>query len=227
MDEWERKFELRGKIQRFLRSRRNDETKQYIASIIGILETARVEDAKKKSRKEDAGWVRVKILLDELVGPDKIIKNATTFYRLVNDLSRQRIIDRKVLAMPEERKRKATFYRTTGPYQRWWFLSREQLEENYAKDLQCLRELVQHLVIARTLLEELGCPDPQQKISEEYTALLGREPHSTFELVPEHGPAMAYVQIKRLHIPVHTKQDSYWLHIRHRTKKKTSESKKT
>ena len=219
MDELERKFELRGKIQRFLRTRRNDETKHYVAAIIDVLEKVREEDAKKKIRKDNAGWVRVKVLQDELVGPDNVIKNATTFYRLLSDLSRQQIIDRNVVPLPEERQRKATFYRTTGPYQRWWFLSREQLEENYAKNLLCLRELTQQFVIARTLLEELGCPNPQQKISEEYTALTGREPRSNFELVPEHGPAMAYVTINRVHVAVHTKQDTHWLHIRPGSKK--------
>jgi|SRR5208283_2052098 len=210
MDEQGRKNELRWKIMRFLRSRRSDETRKYVGSIIDVLEKAREEDSQKKIRKGEAGWIRVKVLLNELVGPDKEIKNQTTFYRLVNDLSLEKIIERRTVPIPEEQMRSATFYRTSDPYQRWWFLSREQLEEKYTKSQLCVRELIQHLVIARDLLEEMGCPDPQQKIADDYKLLYDRAPISDFKVIPpppHEGKytRMPFVKLRNDQIPVRRK----------------------
>ena len=180
MEPMDREGELRWKIRRFLRTRRNDETKNYVWSIIEILERAREEDSGKIGKRE-AGWVRVKVLLDELVGPDKKIKNETTFYRLANDLFEEKIIERRAVPMPDERMRSATFYRTSEPYQLWWFLSRDQIEEEYSKSQVYITELFRHLVIARDLLEEMGCPDSLQKIADDYKLLYDREPISNFD----------------------------------------------
>ena len=179
MEPMNRQEELRWKIRRFLRTRRTDETKNYVWSIIEILERAREEDTGKIGKSE-AGWVRVKVLLDELVGPDKKIKSETTLYRLANDLFEEKIIERRAVPIPDERMRSATFYRTSEPYQLWWFLSRDQIEEEYSKSQVCITELLRHLVIARDLLEEMGCPDLQQKIADDYKLLYDREPLSNF-----------------------------------------------
>ncbi len=183
MEPMDREEELRWKIRRFLRTRRNDETKNYVLSIIEILERAREEDSRKKIGKSEAGWVRVKVLLDELVGPDKKIKNETTLYRLANDLFQEKIIERRAVPMPDERMRSATFYRTSEPYQLWWFLSRDQIEERYSKSQLYIKELIRHLVIAGDLLEEMGCPDPQQKIADDYKLLYDRDPLSNFKVL--------------------------------------------
>lgn len=114
-------------------------------------------------------------------GPDKKIKSETPLYRLVNDLFEEKIIERRTVPMPAERMRVGTFYRTSEPYQLWWFLSREQIEEQYSKSQVDITELLRQLVIARDLLEVEGCPDPQQKIAEDYKLLYNREPLRNFE----------------------------------------------
>lgn len=219
----DKKRELRSRITKFLRSRRSPKTKQYVGSIINVLEKALDNDLRKRiPPRSEAGWVRAKVLLDELVGPGKEIKNPTTFYRLVNDLSSETIIERQIKKIPEERMRTATYYRVIERYKRWWFLSREQLEEKHYKYLRCMRELTQHYVIARSLLEDLGCSNPQKKIAEEYKFLTGREPLSNFDLIPEHGPRMAYVKVNIFQVPVETKQDQYWPRIKRRMKRDLS-----
>jgi len=183
MEKMDREGELQLKIRRFLRSRRTADTKDYVYSIIEVLERRRKEDSERKIKKSDVGWVRVKELLDDLVGTDKKIKSETPLYRLLNDLAREMIIERRVVPMPEERMRPGTFYRTAEQYQLWWFLSREELEKQYAKSQIVLTELMRQFVIARDLLEDGGFADPQQKIAENYKLLYNREPLNNFKVI--------------------------------------------
>lgn len=174
-----REEEARRKIQKFLQGRRNPETKKYVEKIIDRLEKEREEDSKRKIKEPEVGWVRVKTLLDEFVGEGKLIKNQTTFYRLIDDLFQDLVIAKRVTKMPNERGRQATFYRTMFEYRREWILDRKGLEEIYAATMVSVNQLIEQLMIAQDLLSEMGCANPHDLIIERYTQLHGMKPKST------------------------------------------------
>ena len=137
-----REDEMRQKITKFLRSRHQPTTKQYVWKIIERLERERIKNTQDNVKKSEIGWVRVRTLLDDLVGKgDDKIENATTFYRLLHDLAENQLIEPQARKMPHEKGRKATFYRTLFDYQERWFYSRELLEKSIDEDEEYIRDL--------------------------------------------------------------------------------------
>jgi len=160
--------EARRKLQRFLQGRRTENTREYVEKIISYLGEARVSDNKEKKSRSEIGWVRVKTLLYEFVGQDNIIKNQTTFYRLMDDLFLDRIIDKRTKKIANERGRQATFYRTPLEYRREWVLDRKGIEELCADRMRSINDLSEQLSIAQQLLVEKGCQNPYSAIKEIY-----------------------------------------------------------
>ncbi|MGD0079687.1 MAG: hypothetical protein ABSB80_03450 [Methanoregula sp.] len=172
-----REEEMHQKIVKFLRSRHQPATKQYVWKIIERLEQERIKNIQDNVKKSEIGWVRVRTLLDDLVGKgDGKIENATTFYRLLHDLSGERLIDKRVLKMAKEKGPKATFYRTLFDYQERWFYSRELLEKSIDEYEVYIRDLFEQFMIAQDLLTEMGCVNPHEIIIERFTRLRKREP---------------------------------------------------
>ncbi|MCX6685082.1 MAG: hypothetical protein NTV10_00275 [Methanoregula sp.] len=178
---WEgrREEEARRKIQKFLQGRRNPETKQYVGKLIEKLEKVRKEDTERKIKEPEVGWVRVKTLLDEFVGEGKLIKNQTTFYRLLDDLFQDLVIDKRVRKMDQERGRQATFYRIPFEYRQEWLATRDGLEDAYAARMLCIHDLIEQLMIAQELLTEMGCGNPHEIIIERFTRQMKKKPSCT------------------------------------------------
>ncbi|MGA2917619.1 hypothetical protein [Methanoregula sp.] len=179
-----REDEARLKIQKFLQGRRNPDTRQYVEKIIEYLENVRKKDTDRKKPEREVGWVRVKDLLGEFVGEGKLIKNGTTFYRLIADLSQDLIIDKQTQPMPHEKGRQATFYRTLSKYRREWIFSRDGLESAYAERMACIHDLIEQLIIAQKLLMENGCPNPHEIIIERFKHQRKKKPSCSAALEP-------------------------------------------
>jgi hypothetical protein len=171
------------RVIKFQQSRRNAETREYVRSIIKELERARTEDI--RNTIPDAGWVRVKNLLDELVG--KTIPNQTTFYRLLKDLHAAKIIRKRVQKTPGEIGRTSTFYQVPCYYRNSLFMNREELENAYYKFPV---SIIKRLLVAEEMLNELrgnnqGLFDIKTRLTEKQGAeleLLEQRSKSLFKI---------------------------------------------
>ncbi len=111
--------EIRARVDQFINSKRNEETKQYAKEIINFLSKA--DPAKEQ------GWIRVKEMQAALVGSGDIPFN-TTFFRLLEDLTKAKIIERKEAERePGARGKRPIYYRVPFYYPPEWFLSRDEL----------------------------------------------------------------------------------------------------
>jgi len=183
-DHGRREDEARLKIQKFLQGRRNPETRKYVEKLIEYLENVRKKDTEGKKPNREIGWVRVKDLLGQFVGEGKLIKNETTFYRLIADLSQDLIIEKQARPMPHEKGRQATFYRTLFEYRPEWIFSRDGLEEAYAERMVCIHDLIEQLTIAQKLLADMGCQNPYEIIRERFIHQMKRNPSCSAALDP-------------------------------------------
>ncbi|WP_321507324.1 hypothetical protein [uncultured Methanoregula sp.] len=186
----------RRKIQKFLQSRRNPDTKEYVWKLIAKIETVRCEDARRNLIESEVGWIRVKSLLEEFVGEGKLIKSQTTFYRLLDDLYQDQIIEKQVLKMANEKGRQATFYRTPFEYRQEWLVSREFLEQALNTRIEYIRDLSDQLMIAQDLLTEMGCVNPHERIIERFTRMRKKEPYT-----PRTWSSMANLDYDKIFIP--------------------------
>lgn len=165
-----REERIQEEILKFQQSRRNDETRKYVWYIIEILETARKRDSEEGIPAREQGWVRVKVILDELL---KIkIPNQTTLYRLLEDLHQAKLIERREKIVPGTKGRAPTYYRTPIAYNNSWFMTREELDREY-HDQQILHfKLVMQMGIAAAMLQNCGYEDGKKAIQEEYDRLI-------------------------------------------------------
>jgi len=175
MGQNERGEEVHHRILKFQESRRNDTTKKSARKIIERLEEERQQDAEIESE-SDVGWVRLQTLIDEFVGKEKLIKNQTTLFRLINDLYREKLIDKIVFTNTKLRGRQATFYRTPSEYRQEWLLDRRQLEELCGERMICINGLIEQFQIAQQLLTEKGYQNPYSAIKEIYVQRHQTEP---------------------------------------------------
>jgi len=147
--------DISERVIKFQLSRRNAETREYVKCIIQKLDDALINDSVKNSPSyKNAGWVRVKILFNDLVG--KTIPNQTTFYRLLKDLHDAKLIEKQVQISPGEIGRKPTYYRVPHHYKKSLFMSREELETAY-NELPVY--IIKRLLIAEEMLNELRGDD--------------------------------------------------------------------
>jgi hypothetical protein len=127
---------LERKIQKFLKSRRSNETKDQIEAIVAFLVRER------ETRK--TGWVPVKEIIEAFF--PHYIRNQTTVYRMLGDLTEAEIIDKKEEIAQKGPGRKPTYYRVPISYPQEWFWSREGLSLNFQKALLRLG-LAQYLLM--------------------------------------------------------------------------------
>jgi hypothetical protein len=142
--------EIDERVIKFQQSRRNAETREYVRCIINALERARGADISHDILDNDAGWVRVKTLFDDLVG--KTIPHQTTFYRLLEDLKKAKIIRKQVKITPGETGRRSTYYQVPCYYRNSLFMSREELENAY---YEFPISIIKRLLVAEEMLNEL------------------------------------------------------------------------
>lgn len=115
----ERQNEL---LQKFLKSRKSEETKKYVRYIIDYLQGPPDDKGKYTLR-----WVQSRDFVTAMVGGGKI-PNTSTFYKLLKDLKKERLIEskpgQKEISKPG---RPPVFYRVPVYYPSVWFMSHEEL----------------------------------------------------------------------------------------------------
>jgi len=139
--------EIRARVDQFINSKRNEETKQYAKEIINFLSKA--DPAKEQ------GWIRVKEIQAALVGSGDIPFN-TTFFRLLEDLTKAKIIERKEAERePGARGKRPIYYRVPFYYPPEWFLSCDDLlTEAIQKNVTEIQEKIILLRILRGILKK-------------------------------------------------------------------------
>lgn len=126
-------------LQKFLKSRKSEETKKYVQIIISYLSEQRGEHNKKIPR-----WVQSRDFIVAMVDGGKI-PNGSTFYKLLKDLVDAGLIERKKgLNKTPKPGRPPVFYRVPVYYPRIWFLSRDEL----IKDLVDCQNRLTALIMA-------------------------------------------------------------------------------
>jgi len=131
-------------VELFLKSRKNDETRDYTRGIIYYLSDQFDQDFKKSGDFETAGWVRTKDLIEKVT----IIPNESTFYQLLKNLVEAKMIEKKSEYPPEltvEPGKKPVYYRV--PH----FYTQEML-----RTFQTKESLVQELNEAYAKIVDIG-----------------------------------------------------------------------
>jgi len=109
-------------LQKFLKSRKSEETKKYVQIIMNYLSEQRGEQNKKISR-----WVQSRDFIVAMVDSGKI-PNSSTFYKLLKDLVDAGLIERKKgLNKKSKPGRPPVFYRVPVYYPSIWFMSRDEM----------------------------------------------------------------------------------------------------
>lgn len=139
--------EVKERVDQFINSKRSEETKQYAKEIINFLSKA--DPAKEQ------GWIRVKEIQAALVGSGDIPFN-TTFFRLLEDLTKAKIIERKEAERePGARGKRPIYYRVPFYYPPEWFLSCDDLlTEAIQKNVTEIQEKIILLRILREILKK-------------------------------------------------------------------------
>lgn len=139
--------EIRARVDQFINSKRSEETKQYAKEIISFLSKA--------DPTKEQGWIRVKEMQAALVGSGDIPFN-TTFFRLLEDLTKAKIIERKEAERePGARGKRPIYYRVPFYYPPEWFLSCDDLlTEAIQKNVTEIQEKIILLRILRGILKK-------------------------------------------------------------------------
>jgi hypothetical protein len=129
----------RETVELFLKSRKNDETRDYTRGIIAYLSDQFDQDFKKSGDLETAGWVRTKDLIKKVT----IIPNQSTFFQLLKNLVEAKMIEKKSEYIPKlatKPGKKPVYYRVPYVYNKEMlrtFQTKEslveELNEAYAK----------------------------------------------------------------------------------------------
>jgi predicted transcriptional regulator len=145
------------RVQKFLNSRKREDTVDYTRILMKCL----IEE---RAKHIDNGWVRMKTLINELV--PTLIPNQTTFYRLLSDLLKTGLIERREDRESKERGRKPVFYRVPIVYPSGVFMNRRELLDDLKKSYMDITKLGTKLFAAELWMSQQGCVDPKQTIME-------------------------------------------------------------
>ncbi len=132
-------------LQEFLKSRKSEETRKYVRVILDYL-------SKEKKNIETQGWVQSKDLVSALVGEEGI-PNSSTFYKLVKDLESAHLIERrkgkKEIPRPG---RPPIYYRVPLAYVSIWFLTKDEIIQEWDKTLEIFYNVASQRNVALVLL---------------------------------------------------------------------------
>jgi len=138
------------KVNKFLMTRRNDETREYTMAIISSLTQDR--------------WRDVRDLVQSLV-PQKIPTEGT-FFRIIKDLLEFGIVERMIDDTVSRRGRQPTLYRLKVAYK-----PPNSIEEGEETSKIALRYT--QLAAAKTIIKELGIENPDAAIAERVDQMYG------------------------------------------------------
>jgi hypothetical protein len=125
---------LKIKIEKYINSRRNEETKKYTRDILIFLS--------EKFSDENQGWVRVKEMQAALVNSGDIPFN-TQFFRLLDEMTKLKIIERiEKPREPEAPGRIPIYYRLPVICPVSWFMSIDEILELYEIKIEIAKELL-------------------------------------------------------------------------------------
>jgi len=133
-------------LDKFLKTRKSEETRAYAQTILAYLTERMSADTQ--------GWVRSRDLVNDLVSTKKI-PNASTFYKLLSDLVDANLVEPKT----GEKEKPGPgplpkYYRATIAFLPELFMTREELLEKNYKLFWEKTKLVGEIGVARELLKE-------------------------------------------------------------------------
>jgi hypothetical protein len=133
-------------LEKFLKTRKSKDTKEYVRIILGYLT--------EKMGVETQGWVRSRDLVNELVSANKI-PNTSTFYKLLSDLVDAHLVEPRTGEKEEPGPGPLPkYYRASIAFPIIFFMTREELLEEYDKLLWDKSNLAARLGAARELLKK-------------------------------------------------------------------------
>lgn len=170
LEDFTRRGLERKTFEKFLESRKNDNTREYTLAILECLSDQYDKDTKKILENEEpdgeiggwtmknAGWIRTKDLLKRV----KIIPNESTFYQLLKNLCDKKLIQK------EERKpstrqgdkplpgpgKYPVYYRVPGHYSSNLFNTKEEFEKELTRAYTNLSKISMRYAVAMDLLAE-------------------------------------------------------------------------
>jgi hypothetical protein len=139
------------KVSNFLQTRKGN-GKKYTNEIIEILLTVRCNDPD--------GWIRAK---DIRCAVDRKCRDQTLF-RLLNDLTSEKIIEKRRI------NDNMVYYRVPTDYQDIFFLSKSELVDKLKESYDGVSNLAIKLQIAKEFLKALGVSNPDAVIDAEMKA---------------------------------------------------------
>lgn len=144
-------------IEAFLKSRRNEQTKDYSLKIIEYLIN--------QSTPENDGWIRSKILKSAIV-PD-LIPNESSFFKLLKDMEQYRVIEKSIIKkeIPEKGK-SPTYYRISRNYGNIFTLERHELLDLLKEKTIGKFNADRDLFFAKMILNHLGVKNIEGKIED-------------------------------------------------------------
>jgi len=169
-EEWTRKGAERKTFELFLKSRKNDKTREYTLSILEYLSNKLDEDLVslrqygkpdkvtssrrsviKQYSSPNLGWVRTKDLFEKVKIP-----NESTFHQLLKNLLDAKLIEKKEERLPGlviEPGKTPTWYRVPGLYPKKMLSSREDLEKELDAAYVNMAQISMRLTAAMKLLK--------------------------------------------------------------------------
>lgn len=144
-------------IEAFLKSRRNEQTKEYSLKIIEYLIN--------QSTPENDGWIRSKILKSAIV-PD-LIPNDSSFFKLLKDMEQYRVIEKRIIKkeIPEKGK-SPTYYRVSQNYGDIFTLERYELHDLLKVKMIGKLNADFDLFFSKMILNHLGVKNIEAKIED-------------------------------------------------------------
>lgn len=192
-EDYTRKGIERKTFELFLKSRKNDKTRDYTIAILEYLSNQFDTSMKNKMETEkpdgdyggwtyeNIGWVRSKDLIKGVPS----IPNESTFYQLLKNLHESKLIEK------EERKsargKPPVYYRVPGFYSENLYKSKEDIENKLTRAYNLVNKLAMHQHAAVVLLNECHKNDP------EYNALETIKKKAR-QIFPDYGEDLPSVQ---------------------------------
>lgn len=165
----------------FINSRKNENSKECTALIIDFL-TREMDN-------DNDGWVQFRDIKDSLVSTGKV-KHESTLSRILIDLDRAHLIDREEKTeffsrTAEGKKKKSVYYRITQKTSTPYFLSKDELIQEFQKSTVKNANCVFQLSMSIRLLEHIGVKEPNKKIDDLLKAWRKKEYKEYNEIIKE------------------------------------------
>lgn len=144
-----------------MKSRRNEQTKDYSLKIIEYLIN--------QATPENDGWIRSKTLKTAIV--PELIPNESSFFKLLKDMEQYHVIEKRIIKkeIPEKGK-SPTYYRISQNFGHVFTLERHELLDLLQEKTIGKLETDRRFFYANQILYHMGVKDPLKKIDDLKTA---------------------------------------------------------